>query len=399
MIVTTHIPRFSLLIALLRGRRPMDAPIALGPEPGAPQVVGLCTPAAETQGVEPGLRIGEALARCPSLELVVPDPAAVAEESEQVVRRLEDLGASVEPGPAGQASFSATGLLRMHGGLEPLLRHARGALPVGAGGRTGVAPSRFAAIQAARAAAPGRHLVLADEEEARALLSPLPTTRLVEDGDVSGKLVATLADLGITTLGRLAALPSGALGARLGREGDRARRLALGQEDRPLRPRVPPAPLERRFPFSDPVGARSALVAAARLMIAEIAASARARGRAIRAVELHVRHEGGGSWSRAFTLREATADPDRLTSAALPALDDVEGAVEELRVRVDASGDLAGHQLTAVRTATEERSRRAGEAVRQVRRSLGDEVILRVVEMESWSRLPERRWALVPYGD
>jgi DNA polymerase-4/protein ImuB len=132
-------------------------------------------------------------------------------------------------------------------------------------------------------------------------------------------------------------------------------------------------------------------------MLGEIAASVRARGRAVRALELHVRLEGGGSWSRALTLREATVDPERLATAALPSLDDVEGAVEELRVRVDASGNLAGHQLTAVRTAAEERSRRAGEAVRQVRRSLGDEVILRVVEMESWSRLPERRWAFVPF--
>jgi protein ImuB len=396
MIVAVHIPRFSLLIALLRARRPLDAPVALGPEPGAPQVVGESTSVAEAQGVEPGLRVGEALARCPSLELVVPDPAAVAEETEEVVCRLEELGAAVEPGPPGQACFSADGLLRLHGGLDPLLRRTRAALPVGAGGRVGAGHGRFVAIQAARESSPDRHLVLHDDE-VRELLSPLPVSRLVDDADIQPDLVSTLKNLGITTLGRLADLPAHSVGARLGPAGHRAHRLVQGIDEQPLNPRTPPAPLEQRFHFPEPVGARSALRAAARLLLGEVAASARARGRAIRALELRARLEGGGSWSRALTLRDATADPKRLDTAALPSLDEVEGSVEELRIRVDASGSLAGHQLAAIQTAAEERSRRAGEAIRQVRTALGDEVILRAVEVEPWSRLPERRWALVPY--
>jgi len=76
VIVAVHIPRLPLLVALLHARRPLDAPVALGPPPGSPQVVGLCTPAAEAQGVRPGLRVGEALARCPGLDLVVADPDA-----------------------------------------------------------------------------------------------------------------------------------------------------------------------------------------------------------------------------------------------------------------------------------------------------------------------------------
>ncbi len=384
-------------MALLRARRPLDAPIALGPEPGAPQVVGECTPVAEAQGVEPGLRVGEALARCPALELVVPDPAAVAEEAEGMVRRLEELGAAVEPGPPGQAFFSADGLLRLHGGLDPLLRRTRAALPVGAGGRVGAAPGTFVAIQAARASAPDRQLTLRGGDDVRELLSSLPVARLVDDADVAPELVSTLRDLGITTLGRLSGLPARSVGARLGPAGHRAHRLARGIDDRPLAPRTPPAPLEQRFHFPQPVGARSALRAAARLLLGEIAASARARGRAIRALELRARLEGGGSWSRAMTLRDATADTERLDAAALPSLEEVQGSVEELRVRVDASGSLAGHQLTAIRSAADERSRRAGEAIRQVRAALGDEIILRAVEVEPWSRLPERRWALVPF--
>ena len=71
--------------------------------------------------------------------------------------------------------------------------------------------------------------------------------------------------------------------------------------------------------------------------------------------------------------------------------------VTELWIGGDASGALAGHQLTAIPSPAQERRTRAGEAVRQVRAAQGHEAMLRVVEIEPWSRLPERRWALTPY--
>ena len=97
MIAAVHVPRLPLLVALLGARRPLDAPVALGPAPGAPQVIGLCTPAAEAHGVRPGLRVGEALARCPELDLVAPDPEAAAEAAERTLCRLEAAGFAVSP--------------------------------------------------------------------------------------------------------------------------------------------------------------------------------------------------------------------------------------------------------------------------------------------------------------
>ncbi len=73
MIVTALIPLFPLRIRLSSGADAVG-PIAFGPEPGAPQVIGPCTPSAWGQGVRPGLRVGEALARCPGLNLLMPDP-------------------------------------------------------------------------------------------------------------------------------------------------------------------------------------------------------------------------------------------------------------------------------------------------------------------------------------
>lgn len=392
MIVAVHVPRLALLVALLRARRPLDAPVALGPDPGSPQVVGLCTPAAEAHGVRPGLRVGEALARCPELDLVVADPGAAADASERTLERLEAAGFAVEPIAIDTAAFDARGTLRLHGGLEGVLRRVRAALPVGAGGRVGAAPSLFAAVQAAHEAAPGRPLVLTGDE-VTGFLAPLPVARL----PLAPDLVRALQDLGLRTIGQVAELPRAAALDRLGFPGLAAWRLARGEGDRAPRPRIPPRPLRAAVAFPEPVGARPALDAAARLLLGELSTAARGRGAALRTLTMRARLADGGSWVRDLALREATTDPERLALAVLPRLGEITAPVTELWIGGDASGALGGHQLTAIPSPVQERRTRAGEAVRQVRAAQGHEAMLRLVEIEPWSRLPERRWALTPY--
>ena len=85
-IVCVLLPRFELAVAA-GGREALAAgPSALAPEPGREQLVGEVSPAAEAFGIHPGMRLGEALARCPRLALVPPDPVGVAEAWEDIAR-------------------------------------------------------------------------------------------------------------------------------------------------------------------------------------------------------------------------------------------------------------------------------------------------------------------------
>src|SRR5437660_4532126 len=116
--------------------------------------------------------LGEALARCPRLTLVPPDPAGVADLWERLLVRLESTGAAVEPERPGLVCFDARGLLRLHGGLDSVLAAARRAL--GGPARLGVAPSRFAAVAAATRARVRRPLIVSGgRTQARAFLAPL----------------------------------------------------------------------------------------------------------------------------------------------------------------------------------------------------------------------------------
>ena len=198
MIACIAIPGFQLRAAL-RGRlRLALEPAALAPEPGSEPLLGPVTAAAEVAGVQPGMRLGEALATCPSLRLVDPDPAAAEEAWEQIIRRLEDSGIAVEPAAPGCAYFETRGVERLYGGLEPALRRALKAVGPGWDARVGAARRRFAALAAANVARSGQVLVVSDEH-AREFLAPLPLTLL----PLKAGRREELRELGITKVGEL----------------------------------------------------------------------------------------------------------------------------------------------------------------------------------------------------
>src|SRR3954452_22177409 len=150
VIACALIPRFTLL-AVVGGRRELLLqPMALAPEPGGPQVVGEASGPAEAFGVRAGMRLGEALARCPALLRVPPDSERAEAAWEDALRRLEGIGAAVEPGSPGEAFFEAGGLRGLSGRVEGGLRRARNA--IGPPVRLGAGRTRLCAYAAARRA-------------------------------------------------------------------------------------------------------------------------------------------------------------------------------------------------------------------------------------------------------
>src|SRR3954469_17711370 len=142
MIVCVLLPRFELAVAAGGREALAAAPLALAPEIGREPLIGETSAAAEAHGVRAGLRLGEALARCPTLRLVTPDPAGVADAWESVVATLEGIGAAVESDHPGTAWFEEQGLRGIHGGsVEGVIRTARRALAAATRGEKGGPPS------------------------------------------------------------------------------------------------------------------------------------------------------------------------------------------------------------------------------------------------------------------
>ena len=280
LIVCVLVPRFPLRVAL-RGPLP-DRPVALGPEPGGQPLIGEVNAAAAAFGVQPGMRIGEAIARCPKLELATADPGAVADAADALVRRLESLGAAVEPVEPGTALFAGDGLVRLHGGTRRLLETVSKTLP--GGGRVGAAAGRFTARVAAGRARPGRPVMISESGTAE-FLSRLPVDRLGLEPVAADEMVA----LGVRTAGELAALPLPAVADRFGAGGIAAWRLARGEDEAHICPRTPPEPLRESIGFPEPIGDEVTLRQAVAVLVERLLGSPRRGTRPVRSLALTAR--------------------------------------------------------------------------------------------------------------
>ncbi len=81
-------------------------PAALAPEPGAAQLIGEVSGPAERLGVRAGMRLGEALSRCPELALIPPDPERAERAWEGTLRRFES-GSAPRSSPSAPARPSS----------------------------------------------------------------------------------------------------------------------------------------------------------------------------------------------------------------------------------------------------------------------------------------------------
>jgi protein ImuB len=403
-VVCALYPRFELLAALGDRRVLLSEPAAVAPEAGREQVVGEVSAPAEAYGIVRGMRLGEAMSRCPGLRLVAPDPEGVRSLWGAVLDRLEGIGAEVESDHAGAAFFAAAGLHGIHGGeLAGVLGAARRAL--GPGARFGVAPSRFSSHAAAlqvrpRRRNPGRtrflNAVVVEPAAVRDFLAPLPVALLRTRPELQA-LPEVLERLGIRTLGEFAALPSRAVAERFGHPGLLALDLSRGR-DTPLEPRRPFEPVIERLDLPEAASGQQ-LERALELLIARVLARRERRGRSLRGLAVSARFVAGGTWRTSVTLRHASADPARIRLALAQKLAELPAPSESLALEVEAFGPPAHDQGRLLDEADRVRRSRLDEAVRQARQAAGADAALRVLDVDPDSRIPERRAVLAPFPD
>ena len=395
MIACVHVPRFELMIAARAERAEVGRPMALAPEPGREPLIGEASASAEGYGVRAGQRLGEALARCPGLRLVPPDPAGVADAHHELLGRLESVGAAVEGGRPGLAWFDVRALRNLHGNPEGVAVVARRA--VGLPARIGVAPTRFGALAAASRARSRRTEIVTGKPSPDSSVELLALLAAGAGGPFAALagLPGPLGRFGIRTLGELAALPRAAVADRFGPPGLLARDLARGK-DSPLRPRESVEQLEEALELPESASGPQ-LDRALGMLIDRLLARPERRGRALRAVVLSARLVEGGTWRERFVFRAPVADPERMRLVLVPKLASLPAPAEVLRLRAEGFGPATGAQGSLVEEPAVARAGRLREAIRQTRAAAGPEAALRVLEIDPDSRVPERRLALVPW--
>jgi DNA polymerase-4/protein ImuB len=390
------------------------------------------SPLARREGVRPGMTVSQGIGLCPPLVLCEPDPVHYDEQFTALLLALEDVSPAIEPAELGRAYVGVDGLERLVGGPDRQVgailraiarldenREEGGGAPPDAGGfsslrlpsqgggartnwtawaRLGWARGKFAAWVAATRARPGVPVIVPDSERA-AFIATQPVAVLPVSPDTHRRLC----QLGVVTLSDVAKLPESALASQFGREGVRAWRLAAGREVEPVTGRERPEPIVMAMDFPAPVADRQMLVHALKKLIERALQHPRRTGWRVRRARARATLEHGASWLTEVILKDPSADLARIAAPFETRIENAPpaGAVEHLSVEfadfARGTDELQLFARDAASAARAGRQRALHAAAHEIKTRFRRPLLHHIVEVQPWSRIPERRYALIDF--
>jgi len=416
------IPLFALRCETARRPELASLPLALL-APDDTRRLWQVAPLARRAGVKPGMTVSQAIALCPALKLCEPDPVHYDEQFARLVAALVTVSPVVEPVELGRAYVGTDGLEWLYGSPQQIVKEIqmrsaecgmRNAECKGkrreandpslkfrtphSAFRIGWGRGKFVSWVAASRAKPGGSVIVRPGEE-RKFLASQRLAVLPLDPDTHRRLL----QLGVKTLGALVALPEEAVVSQFGRAGRRLWRLAAGLVSEPVVGRVVPEPIVAALTFFTPVGERDLLAHALDKLIDRALGDPRRSGWRVQVVRVHAELEHGASWLVAATLKDPSATRERIAAPLKTQLErsPPAGAVERLVVEFTAfapgTAELQLFARDAGAAARAGRRRALQSAAREIALRIRRPVLYHVIEVQPWSRLPERRYALIDY--
>jgi DNA polymerase-4 len=272
-----------------------------------------CSREALDEGVQPGMALSRAEHLCPEATFLPPRLDLYHTAATALFDLLSSQMPVVEQAQPGGLYLDLRGLERQddealaicHGQCEAIEQELR--LDTTAG----VAVNKFSAEAASLSIGPRRVLVLTAGAE-RAFLGGFPVAVL----PVSGETQRRLQLLGLRWLNQFAHLPPAAVLAQFGWEGQRAHRLARGEDDRPVTPGRAGHSEQASQQFEPPLDNLETLLAAAGRLAAALARRLDAVWLRAGRLAVEVQCADGASLAAGRTLAEATADAGRLARLA-----------------------------------------------------------------------------------
>lgn len=200
--------------AKLRGK-----PVIVGGDPGQRRGIVLAASyEAKKYGIKTGMIISEARALCPQAVFVSPshrDYAAFSSWINSILREYSDL---VEPCSIDESFVDITGCLKNLGTPQSIAQEIQTRInrEVGVGVNIGIGPSKLMAKMASELEKPNKIIFLSPDDWSRRVW-PLPVKELFGVGSRIGKW---LNQIGVKTIGDLAAMPVELLRIRYGLVGE-----------------------------------------------------------------------------------------------------------------------------------------------------------------------------------
>ena len=305
------VPRFYAEVERAAHPELSDRPILVGGDPRKRGLVHAASEDALAEGVEVGMAVLDALARCPRARALPTDMRRYRDASAQLracFRRVTD---RVEPAGLGAASLD---LAAVEKGPEEAARGLQRevAAELGLPLLAGIAPVKFVARLAAEEAGPDGVRRVRGAELAR-FLHPLPVGRLP---GVGPNTEAELRELGVASVGDLARLGRSVLEERLGNHGLTILGYAQGRDPTRLRAAPHPRTLSQECTLAAPERDVSVLEERLQELAQGLASALERESLAARRVVLKLRFADREATTRSRTLPRLVRAPGPIARVA-----------------------------------------------------------------------------------
>ena len=263
-----------------------DLPVIIGG--GKRGVVTTACYIARMSGAKSAMPMFKALKLCPDAVVIKPNFAKYKEESRRIHEKLDKLTPLIQPLSLDEAWIDLTGTERLHSATpaQMLARlQAEIERDIGLTVSVGLAPNKFLAKIASELDKP-RGFSAIGAAEAQAFLANKPVNILPGVGPAT---VASLAEIGLRTVGDIAAADLKLLANRLGSGGMRLHRLAHGQDSRIVDPDQARKTISAETTFNDDLHKREDLEDELWPLCEKVAKQARKEGVAGRVATLKLR--------------------------------------------------------------------------------------------------------------
>ena len=385
--LVTHLPVKAELIRYpeLRGK-----PVVVTESYGSKQLV--LDSSAQAVGVASGMSLQEAMSRCKDAALLQADTSHYQLVFDSLIEALESRSPIVEKGELGCAYVDLRGLEEMYGGEARLIATLLQAVPHWFNPRIGVAAGKFPAYVAAVTSNGGRATKAPDNAAEFLQGFPVDLLPLSRDGKTR------LHRFGLHTLGQLASLSVGAAQAQLKSEGRKAWELANGIDHSPLMPHQREEVVQEFLTFPSPTITRDAVLTAVEALLGRAFARPEVRGKYARIAGIESQILRRPPWTRRFAFKNAVGSKEKALFILKGRLDAVElpGPLEDMRLTLAGFTGESGIQSSLFSDVRKKEQLR--EMMRQLEALLGCRPpIYQMRDVEQWSRIPERRQALVPF--
>jgi DNA polymerase IV len=297
----------------LRGK-----PVIVGGRRDERGVVSAASYEARRFGVHSAMPLRTASRKCPQGVFLPGRPDRYRELSERVMAIFADYTPLVEPISLDEAFLDVSASEAVFGDGPTIARLIKDRVrdEIGLVVSVGVSTNKLCAKVASDLRKPDALVVVPPGEEA-AFLAPLPIRRL---WGVGPQAQAALGDYGVTTIGQLAAIPSGTLHRRFGRHGDDLAARARGEDRSPVQTMHAPKSVGHEHTFDTDTADVGRLEATLLDLAESVASRLRRHDLAAGTVQLKLRYEGFETLTRQAPLPRQTRESAPLYAATLALL-------------------------------------------------------------------------------